>query len=170
MITISNTLLQKKEEIETQDVPFVPNAHQNIEQIELAHTVLEMPVGMIGFEHIKQYSIELLDGDVLYRLEGMPESSPVFYLINPYLIVPNYQLSISDEDYEILISPVFDDIIVFSILTLKDSLADTTCNLLGPLVINNKKGLMLQVINNSDDWGTKHLLSNGEKVVELQAK
>lgn len=173
MVTISNTLLEERDTAIITDDNFSLEiadkglVHQEIETIGLSHTVLETPNGMIGFETIKQYAIEVLEGNIVYRLEGMPDNHPVFYLMNPYLMLPHYTLSLRDEEYALLGSPIFDDIIVFSILTLQEKMSDTTCNLLGPLVINNKIGVMLQIINDSDDWGTKHILSTGEKVVEL---
>ena len=169
MVTISNNILleERDSSVITDDNLSLPLADKDIEVIGLVHQVLEIPNGMIGFENIKRYSIEVLEGNIIYRLEGMPDNQPVFYLINPYMVIPNYTVSLQDESYGLLGSPIFDDVIVFSILTLQEEVGDTTCNLLGPLIINNKTGTMLQIINDSDDWGTKHLLSNGQKIINL---
>lgn len=169
MVTISNNILLEERDtaIITDDNLSLPIADKDIEVIGLIHHELEIPNGMIGFEGITRYSIEVQEGNIIYRLEGMPSNNPVFYLINPYMIVPNYTVSLQDEAYSLLGSPIFDDVIVFSILTLHDEVSDTTCNLLGPLIINNKTGTMVQIINDSEDWGTKHLLSDGKKIINL---
>lgn len=167
MIVISNTLVQEVTDI--QEEVYLPQESMDpisAGRIELNHTFIRMPSGIIGFKHTTEYAIKLMEGDLIYRIIGQPNSSPVFYLINPYLIQPKYVLSIQNEAYHTLGDPEFKNIIVFAILTLKSKISKTSCNLLGPILINSNTGVALQVINDSNSWGTKHLLSNGEKVID----
>lgn len=165
MIVIPNTLV--KEHKHGEDIEVNLSTILTETKITISHAKILMPRGIIGFEHITEYNIELLEGEIIHKLEGSVNNSPVFYLINPYLVTQSYTLAVRDEEYEILDSPDFKDIIVFAILTLKEKVEETSCNLLGPIVLNNINGKALQIINDSDDWGTKHLLSNGKKVIDL---
>ena len=135
----------------------------NNENIEIMHKEINFPQGIIGFEDIITYSVSVVEDSALYKLTGAGDGV-IFYVINPYAVKPDYSLAINTEEYTILQNPNVNEILVFSILTLQENIEDTTCNLLGPILINNNNGIALQVVNNSDSWGTKHLLSTGEKI------
>lgn len=164
MIAIPNSTLRRHTRMQNIEEVTPQQDDVAVRENLIAHTIITMPHGIIGFEHIHTYSLEHHTNDIIYKLVGEENASPVFYVINPYLINPEYTLSMRDEEYMLLGSPDFKHIIVFVILTLQQLFQDTTCNFLGPIVINNKNNIALQVINDSNDWGTKHLLVTGEKV------
>ncbi len=95
---------------------------------------------ILGFETIKNFELEKID-DFFYRLRN---GEIVFTLIEPgkvrdyvFDLPPFYaqRLEASDEA----------DLLVLSILILQEPIENSVINFLAPVVINRKKGLLVQV-------------------------
>jgi len=129
--------------------------------------VLDFPCGLFGFEDFHRFALIESEYQPFYWLQSLDESGLAFLIVDPFLIVPDYELDIDDKTLmEIgITSPA--DVIVFAIITVPVENGPITANLQGPLVINRKNNKVLQVILNDSKWTTKHniikALKNGGK-------
>ncbi len=116
---------------------------------------IEFPQGIIGFEHFRGFS--LIDSDVphFYILQSLDDVSVSFYVLNPYLIYPSYNLEVHDEDIESIKCTDISKLLVFSIITIPEEKENISCNLLGPILINKVEKLGRQSIA-LGNWSTKH--------------
>ena len=111
--------------------------------------------GIFGFEHLQEYLI-LDDAETQpFRwLQSTKESEVCFPLLDPFLFIEDYKeklpkyLQNEAETKSILV-----------ITTLKNKDGRMTINLKGPVVINSLDNTGHQVILNSDEVSTSHVLS-----------
>lgn len=118
--------------------------------------IVNFPNGLFGFEDYHKYAIIEAEYQPFYWLQSLDESSLAFIMVDPFLIVADYELDIDDKTLlEIGIdSP--EDVILFAIVTIPADGGPVTANLQGPLVINRKNNSALQVILSDSKWTTKH--------------
>lgn len=130
--------------------------------------ILDFPNGLFGFEDFHRFALMESEYQPFYWLQSLDESGLAFLVVDPFLIVSDYELDIDDKTLmEIgITSPA--DVVVFAIITVPADNGPVTANLQGPLVINKKNNKVLQVILNDSKWTTKHniikaLKNNGGK-------
>jgi flagellar assembly factor FliW len=125
--------------------------------------VIRLPLGLLGFEHIKDYVMLVNpDEEPFLRLKPAEESKPAFIVIPPHFVVNNYRPDIREEDVEFLDLMDPSDAFVVNIVNLSDPL-HKTINLKGPIVINRHSLIGKQVIlANSADFASDHPLSVSE--------
>ena len=111
-----------------------------------SQSVVRMPFGLLGFEHVKQYVL-LADPKeapfVWLQMQEEPKAS--FLVINPFLVFPDYQPDLSDEDAKFLDLRSPEEAIVFNIVTLRKQ-GSATINLKGPIVVNRRTLVAKQII------------------------
>ena len=120
--------------------------------------VINFPLGILGFENLKQYALIDSEQPPFYWLQSMDVREIAFVLINPYLFRPDYKLLIGDEDYNIIGIDKSDEEnrLVFSIVTIPEKSEDMTANLQGPVIINKLNLTGIQSISTSPDYKVKH--------------
>ena len=69
----------------------------------------------------------------------------------PYAFKKEYAFDLQQSDVEKLEIERAEDVLVYGILTLKDTLLQSTINLLAPIVINEKKQLAKQIVLPSEE-------------------
>ena len=84
------------------------------------------------------------------------ESTLAFAAIDPFVIVPDYEIEIDDATLSSIGVSSPCDVVVFSIVTIPDDGRPVTANLQGPVVINKKNRKALQVILGDSKWSIKH--------------
>ena len=118
--------------------------------------IITFPNGLFGFEDYHQYALIEAEYEPFFWLQSLDERGLAFIVVDPFLIVKDYELDVDDKmlaDIE-LDSP--SDVVVFAIITVPASGGPVTANLQGPLVINRKNQRALQVILPDSRWTTKH--------------
>ena len=118
--------------------------------------IVSFPNGLYGFEEYHKYAIIEAEYKPFYWLQWLDEQNLAFIIVDPFLIVNDYELDIDDRTLcEIGIdSP--GDVILFAIITVPADGSAVTANLQGPIVINRKNRTALQVILSDSKWTTKH--------------
>ncbi len=122
--------------------------------------IIRMPYGLLGFEGVKNYVLLSRPHEEPFRwLQMLDQGRHAFLVVSPFLVLPDYQPDIADEDARFLqlINPA--DALVFNIVTLRGK-GHATINLRGPVVINRHSMVGKQVIpNNASQYGLHHPLA-----------
>jgi flagellar assembly factor FliW len=141
----------------TREITSKPYGRISIQEQQIVH----LPRGLFGFEDRHDYA--LLDSTTppFYWLQNLEDPELAFILINPYIVVPEYVLDVSEEDLRAVESADGEDLLVFSIVTIPDDRTRISCNLQGPLLINRRARLARQAISLDQRWEIKHYLTTG---------
>ena len=118
--------------------------------------LLNFPKGLFGFEDYHKYALIEAEYEPFFWLQSLDEKGLSFLLVDPFIIVNDYELDIDDKmlsDIGIT-SPA--DVYVWSVVTVPADGGPVTANLQGPLVVNRKTQTALQVILSDSKWTTKH--------------
>ncbi len=122
---------------------------------------IHLPAGLIGLPDVQ-------DLEVIYAQDELPfmwlrdwrHNQYAFLVLNPYELIPNYTIELSDSDVDFLGIQSSDDIFLLNIVTVNCERVDPiTVNLVGPLVINRRTGKSRQVIiENYQEYSTYYPL------------
>jgi len=130
-------------------------------EITAAPTVTEvrLPMGLLGFEQTKGYLLIANPGEEPFEwLQVKDNAALAFVVIDPFLVVADYQPDIPQTDVEFLKLKRPEDALVLGIVTLRDN-HPPTVNLKGPIVINRHTHTGKQVIiANAAAYSVQHPL------------
>ena len=108
--------------------------------------VLTMPLGLLGFEEVKQYAIlQNPDEQPFLWLQMSEAPKHAFLIVPPSAVVPDYRPELSDDDVTFLQLKSPEDAVIVNIVTLRSG-ASSTVNLKGPIVYNRHTRIGKQVI------------------------
>jgi flagellar assembly factor FliW len=115
--------------------------------------------GLLGFEDMHEFVLlDTEEGSPFYWLQSEKMTEVAFVLINPNVVIPDYELKYSKEDLTDLGTENETELLRFSIVTIYEKAQDITVNLLGPIVINKTTKIAKQIINQNDQYSVKHPL------------
>lgn len=117
--------------------------------------LLTIPEGLFGFEEYKKFAVIDSDYEPFLWLQSAEEPELAFLIVDPFLICSDYETDIDDESLKKIGIKSPEDIIIMTIVTVPDDGSAITANFMGPLVINKKNKLCMQVIINDNRWSTK---------------
>jgi flagellar assembly factor FliW len=122
-------------------------------------TIVELPFGLLGFEHVKNYVLLTRPHEEPFRwLQMLDNAGRGFLVVPPFHVMPDYQPDITAEDVEFLGLAQPADALVLNIVTLHGN-SQATVNLKGPVVINRHTLIGKQVIpNNVAQFDLRHPL------------
>lgn len=123
-----------------------------IENVEVpASQLYEFFPGLGGFEEHHHYAV-IADGDSPVEwLQSTGDPAVVFALLEPFLFMPDYSFEMADADAAALGLQRPDEAVVRTILTLRDSAAEITANLIAPIVLNPRTRLGRQILLQDSD-------------------
>lgn len=125
--------------------------------------IVEFPFGLFGFEDYHKFAVINAEYQPFYWLQSVDESGLAFIIVDPFLIMPDYELDIDDKTLEEIGITSPEDVVLFAILTIPVDGSPVTANLQGPLVINKENKKALQVVLSDSKWTTKHNIINSIK-------
>lgn len=109
--------------------------------------VITFPSGIPGFEGKKQFVIVSIPEYQPFEWLVCTDGSRLrFAIINPLFFAPDYDPTLSREQMADLHIDKPEDVVVYSIVTIRDNPLDSTANLVGPVLINKVKKLGKQII------------------------
>ncbi len=140
----------------TREIESKPYGRISIQEQQIVH----FPRGLFGFEERHDYA--LLDSTTppFYWLQSLEDPSLAFILINPYIVVPEYVLDVSEDELRAVESEDGSELLVFSIVTIPADREQISCNLQGPVLINRRARLARQAISLYQRWGIKKYLTD----------
>lgn len=108
---------------------------------------LDFDRGIFGFEDVDRFVLRPLRcGSPLRLLQAADGSEPVFAVIDPFLLDPEYRFELGREDRAALEWTGETDLTVMVVVGIPEDPNDMTANMKGPIVIHPAKGLGRQVI------------------------
>jgi flagellar assembly factor FliW len=122
-------------------------------------TSIHLPLGLLGFERIKQYALICdPDDDPFSWLEAGGDASLAFLVLSPFQVMADYEMDLNDEDAEFLKLNSPRDAVVLNIVTLQPN-GRATINLKGPIVLNKNTMIGKQVVlANAASYSLQHPL------------
>lgn len=118
--------------------------------------IIDFPQGLFGFEEYHGFAVIESEYRPFWWIQSLDESTLAFAAIDPFVIVPDYEIEIDDATLSSIGVSSPCDVVVFSIVTIPDDGRPVTANLQGPVVINKKNRKALQVILGDSKWSIKH--------------
>ncbi|MFB7156996.1 flagellar assembly protein FliW [Lysinibacillus sp. NPDC056232] len=99
--------------------------------------ILTFEHGLLGLEDQKKFVILPLDADLpLAILQSIDRIEIGFVVAYPFAFKKDYSFDISEEDREQLQIEKEEDVLTYTIVTMKETFQDSTINLLAPVIIN----------------------------------
>ncbi|GEK35093.1 flagellar assembly protein FliW [Kurthia sibirica] len=111
--------------------------------------IIKFPDGIPAFESEQEFVlIPLQESSPFIILQSVKTPEIGFIMAYPYEFKEDYAFDLTKEDQKILELENPNTVLIYSILTLKDSLEKSTMNLLAPIVINSQCNIGKQIILN----------------------
>jgi flagellar assembly factor FliW len=124
-----------------------------------AETIINLPLGLFGFEQIKQYRLQARAEEAPFLwLQRLDDSRQGFLVLPPSECALSYQPDLHPDDVAFLQLHNPDDALVLNIVTLRGN-GQATVNLKGPVVINRRTLTGKQLVPvNAADYSVQHPL------------
>ncbi|KPI55038.1 flagellar assembly protein FliW [Clostridioides difficile] len=119
--------------------------------------------GILGFENLKEY--ELLDienEDILKEFNSTEEDCIGFIVVSPFEIIKEYEVVLNQEIIEKLEVKSPNDIMLLNIITIGQTLEESTVNMKAPIVINVRNNCGMQIILQDEEYSIWHPLLRGD--------
>ena len=120
-----------------------------------AKQMLQFDRGIYGFEQCTTWALLDTPKKPFYILQSLTELHVSFILINPYLICDDYVLDVAEGDIDNIDNPTANDLLVFSIVSIRENPKMVTANLAGPLLINRHRRCGVQAVQQDTRWDTR---------------
>lgn len=126
--------------------------------------ILTFEQGLLGLQDLKKFTLLPIEKDLPFLLlQSIDYVEVSFVLAYPYAFKPDYTYEISDEDREALKIEAAEQVLTYAIVTMKDSWATSTINLLAPVVINASEKLAKQIVlQSSEAYSLRHPIGTSE--------
>ncbi|MDZ4201228.1 MAG: flagellar assembly protein FliW [Gallionella sp.] len=109
--------------------------------------IIKVERGIFGFEQLKRYAVIAADPETpLFWLQSLEEPQLAFVIVNPFIIIDEYEPEIRPADLAELEIEDRADVIFMAIVTLRENYLETTANLRAPIIINRKNLQAKQVV------------------------
>ena len=122
-------------------------------EIEIQESeVITFENGLPGFAEYRKFALLGLDADLpIASLQSIDETDISFIVAFPFAFNKEYAFDLSAQDKEELQIVNETDVLTYTIVTLRETFAESTLNLLAPVVINTNKKLAKQIVLNDSE-------------------
>lgn len=134
-------------------------------EMEINHNeVIHFDYGLPGFQYEKTFVLLPLEPESPFVvLQSLNHPEVAFIMTTPFLFYPDYAFDLPGDAIEQLAIESEFDVTIYSILTIKEPFADSTINLIAPIIVNHQTKEAKQIVLQSDDYATKHPLVSGKE-------
>lgn len=109
--------------------------------------ILTFKQGLLGLEDYKKFIlIPISEEHPLVLLQSVEHKEIGFVVAYPFAFKKDYSFDLSEEDIEQLQIENEQNVLTYAVVTMKETLKDSTINLLAPLVINLKGKCGKQIV------------------------
>lgn len=125
--------------------------------------IISFEHGLPGFNTLHDFVLLPVDGNIaLTYLQSIQQTKICFILMNPFLIIEDYDIDISEETVANLEIKKPEDTCLYSTLTITENIKDITANLAAPIVINTINNKAVQEVLNDSKYEIKYKLYREE--------
>ncbi|OHW61968.1 flagellar assembly factor FliW [Andreesenia angusta] len=126
--------------------------------------IITFKEGIPGFEDYRDYVLVINEDEEnpFHKLQSVEEESIGFYVVNPFLIINDYDFELKESTIKLLEIQSEKDLAVLSIVKIPGKLEDMTVNLSAPIVINSKSKLGKQIVLDDSRYSVRHRIYSGE--------
>lgn len=118
--------------------------------------IIHFETGLPGFESEKQFVLlDIAHNDLLQILQSVQTAELAFFVVNPYILFKDYSITLSDLIIDHLQINNKEDVVILSIITIKEPFTSSTVNLKAPIVINIANKRAKQFIMNDDTYSMR---------------
>jgi flagellar assembly factor FliW len=121
---------------------------------------INFPRGLFGFEELRDFALLDAAQQPFYWLQSLERVDVAFVLIDPRFFRPDYSPDVDPGELEELDLASADDALIFSIVTIPNTVQRMTANLQGPLVLNRTTHVGRQFISVNPRWGVRHVIQD----------
>jgi flagellar assembly factor FliW len=127
------------------------------------NAIINFSEGILGFPENKKYILLNADeGSPFKWLQSLEDMGLTFLLIDPFTFKPDYKVELSESVKEELGGiKSKEDYVVFVIVVIHKDPAESTANLLGPIILNIKNQQAKQIVLSDFNYTTKCQLLGG---------
>jgi flagellar assembly factor FliW len=141
--------------------------------------IVEMRGAILGFGHLRRYILLWQDDKMPFCcFQSIDDGSVAFVVIDPFIVKPDYEPVLEDEDLTLLEIEGVQDLMLLNIVTIRSQPFTVSANLRAPLVINVRKMAGAQVVLHDPVHGIQHSIAtrhagsergagNEEKISEI---
>jgi len=133
--------------------------------------IILMKGGILGFEHLGKYVLLTQNEKTpFWWFQSVEDGSVAFVIINTFAIDPDYEPVISNAKADLLEIASPEDVVLFSVVTIRSDPFTVTANLRAPIMINAKKMLAGQVVLVDPDYPVQYTITENSAVLEVKEK
>ncbi len=128
--------------------------------------VFFFPEGLLGFEQLRNYIFVEVQGNPAFKwLQSLEDAEVAFLLVDPFLFVPGYEVNLGEGVEQKLKIGKREEVLVYTTVTIPRDrgVEEATTNLLGPIIVNIRKRLGLQLVLENTVFKTKYKLFSSKK-------
>lgn len=122
--------------------------------------IITFEKGLIGFDEFKKYTIvynsEKNDSKSIMWLQSLDEESLAIPIMDPAIIMPDYDPIVEDELLASLGDIKTAEIIVFVTLTVPSDISKMTSNFKAPIIVNVDNLKACQIVADNEDYVIKY--------------
>jgi flagellar assembly factor FliW len=121
---------------------------------------LRFPTGLLGFPDVNEYVLLDMEPGMPFKcLQAANGHDLTFVVMNPLMLMPDYQITIEEQDLRDLDVHDQKDLCFLAILTIpQDAPEQATANLQGPILVNTKNYWAKQLALVQSPYHTCHSL------------
>lgn len=126
---------------------------------------IEFQDGLFGFEQNTRFIPMMVEegSDAVVLLQNMENEELSFIVMNPFMLLEDYDPALSDEDYDRLGTRKQEEISFYVVCVVSDKIEETTVNMKCPIAVNTVTRQAIQVILESKEYGFRHYLKEFKK-------
>ncbi len=119
--------------------------------------------GLYGFDDLHKYlPVPFDESDRIFILQSVEEPLISFVLMNPFMILDDYNPFPITADLNAIGNPDIDDVSFYVICSLKETLDKSTINLKCPIIVNALNKKSKQIILDDSKYQLRHNLKDYE--------
>lgn len=125
--------------------------------------LLNFREGLYGFEDLHRYlPVPMEESDRIFILQSIEEPLISFILMNPFMIMEDYEPQPTASDMKELGNPAMEDVSFYVICSLKADLKESTLNLKCPIAVNAINREAKQLILEDSPYQLRHRFGDYE--------
>lgn len=123
-------------------------------------------IPILGFESCKEITLERIDGEFYRLVNKNGTSTPSFTLVSPALLRDDYTFDLPKSAIEKLEAETPEDLEVLNIMIIETPIENSYVNFLAPLIFNKKRGLMGQIVLDTQKYPDFHIAEPLKKYLD----